>query len=103
MPPRDPGKANERTALAWQRTALSLVAGAAIAARLGMADTGPVLLMVLGVAATLGLWIFAESSRRYRHSTGTAARAGGRGGRAAFMLAVATTLIAGGELLVVSA
>src|SRR5690606_30793052 len=37
----DEGLSDERTALAWQRTSLSLVAGAAVVARLGWPDVGP--------------------------------------------------------------
>jgi len=97
----DPGIANERTALAWQRTALSLVAGAAIIARLAVDQTGPVVLVPLVAAALLGLWIFVESHARYRHSAGRTSRAGGRGGRAALALAIATTLIAVAELMMI--
>ncbi len=96
----DPGISNERTALAWQRTALSLVAGSAIIARLGVEDAGLVIVVLLAVAAALGLWVFVESSARYRHSHGARRRPRGRGGRAAFTLMAATALIAVGELIV---
>ncbi|WP_245644518.1 DUF202 domain-containing protein [Nocardioides jensenii] len=98
---RDTGISNERTALAWQRTALSLVAGAAVVARLGVDKAGPVLVVLVGLAAVLGLWIFVESSGRYRHSAGSSVRVRGRGGRAALALTVATVLIGAGELLLV--
>ena len=42
----DPGVGNERTALAWQRTALALVAGSAILTRLTFDRLGAVALMV---------------------------------------------------------
>ncbi|WP_235736568.1 DUF202 domain-containing protein [Nocardioides alcanivorans] len=61
----DSGIANERTALAWQRTALSLVAGAAIIARLAVDETGPAVLVPLFIAALLG----AGSSSRARPAT----------------------------------
>ncbi|MDT0203203.1 DUF202 domain-containing protein [Nocardioides sp. AE5] len=97
--PYDPGIANERTALAWQRTALTLTAGAAIMARLAIDDNGRAALALLVVAAMLGTWIFFEASLRYRHSTGQRERIRGRGGRAGLTLTVATVLIAAGELL----
>ncbi|WP_110208812.1 DUF202 domain-containing protein [Nocardioides daejeonensis] len=97
----DPGISNERTALAWQRTALSLVAGAAVIARLAIDETGPSVLVPLVVAGLLGLWIFAESRARYRHSAGHLQRSGGRGGRAALSLASATALIAIAELMMI--
>ncbi len=96
----DPGIANERTALAWQRTALSLVAGAAIVARIGAEEAGSLIVVIMGVAVVLGVWVLAESSGRYRHSSGSKERARGRGGRAALALAIATALIAVGELTV---
>ncbi|WP_283095421.1 DUF202 domain-containing protein [Nocardioides alcanivorans] len=101
MSKHDPGLANERTALAWQRTALSLVAGAAIVARLTADDAGTLVLIMLVLAAVLGLWVVVESSARYRHSTGRTMRPRGRGGRAALTLTVAITLLALGELLVI--
>lgn len=97
----DPGIANERTALAWQRTALSLVAGAAIIARLAVDQTGPAVLVPLVGAGLLGLWIFVESQARYHHSAGHTERRGGRGGRAALSTAIATTLIGVAELMMI--
>lgn len=97
----DPGIANERTALAWQRTALAVVAGAAIIARLAVDRTGPVVLLPLVAAALLGIWIFVESQLRYRHSLGHRTRSRGRGGRAALSTAIATALIAVAELMMI--
>lgn len=96
----DPGIANERTALAWQRTALSIVGGAAILARL-RADDLAVLVLPLSLAALLGLWVLVESRNRYRRTTrsvGTDGRTR-RGGRAPAVLAAATVLIAVSELV----
>ncbi|MFS3130725.1 DUF202 domain-containing protein [Nocardioides sp. Bht2] len=89
----DPGIANERTALAWQRTALSIVGGAAILARLRAADLA-VLAVPLALAAMLGLWVLFESRGRYRRTV----RAERRGGRAPAALTLATALIALSEL-----
>ena len=90
----DLGLSNERTALAWQRTALALVAGAAILGRLTFADLGWFAVTLLGVAVVLSLWVFAESRWRYVQQLGNRRRSRGRGGRAALSLTVATCLIA---------
>ncbi|MCR1783239.1 DUF202 domain-containing protein [Nocardioides carbamazepini] len=94
----DPGEANERTALGWQRTSLSLVAGAAIMARLTVDALGLAAVLPLAAALILGLWVFAESRARYDHDAGTRDRARHRGGRAPLSLAIATALIAATEL-----
>lgn len=90
----DAGLSNERTALAWQRTALSLVAGAAILGRLTFSRLGFVAVVLLGAAVLLCLWVFAESRWRYVQQLGRRPRARGRGGRAALSLTAATCLIA---------
>jgi uncharacterized membrane protein YidH (DUF202 family) len=95
----DLGLANERTALAWQRTALSLVAGAAILGRLVVPQLGRVAVALLGVAILLCLWVFAESRWRYVQQLGLRNRSRERGGRAALSLTVAACLIAVIELL----
>ena len=89
-PEPDPGLGNERTALAWQRTALSLLAGSAILARLTFDRLGPVALLSVAVAGPVGLWLFLESRGRYRHDAGVRRRPRSRGGRAPLALAVAT-------------
>jgi uncharacterized membrane protein YidH (DUF202 family) len=94
----DPGAANERTALAWQRSALALIAGAAALARLTWSELGPVALVVLGVALALSAWVFVESRLRYAHDVGTRQRPRSRGGRAPFALALATALVGATEL-----
>ncbi len=93
-PPDDVGLSNERTALAWQRTALSLIAGSAILGRLTFDRLRFVAVAVLGVAALLCLWVFAESRWRYVQQLGHRPRGRLRGGRAALSLTVATCLIA---------
>lgn len=89
---------NERTALAWQRTALSLMAGAAIMGRLTFGRLGYVALVVLAVAAVLSLWVFIESRRRYAQRLGHRTRPRPRGGRAPLFLTLALALIAVTEL-----
>lgn len=100
-PVSDVGLVNERTSLAWQRTALALVAAAAILARLTFDRVGWLAAGMLGVAVLLGLWVFAESRWRYRQHLGRRHRSRGRGGRAAFALTVATALIAVVELVAI--
>lgn len=95
----DVGLSNERTALAWQRTALSLVAGAAILGRLTLAQLGWVAIVLLGVAILLCLWVFAESRLRYAQQLDLRRRARKRGGRAPLFLTVATFLIAVTEMV----
>lgn len=90
----EPGLSNERTALAWQRTALSVVAGAAIMGRLTFDRLGIVALAVPGIAVCLGLWVFVESRWRYDQQLGTRQRRRPRGGRAALSLMLGTALIA---------
>lgn len=90
----DEGMASERTALAWQRTALSLMASAAILGRLTFSELGWAAVALLAVAALLGLWVFVESGSRYLQHHGLRRRARPRGGRAALCLASATCLIA---------
>ncbi len=93
----DAGMANERTALAWQRTALSLAAGAAVMARLTWSELGLVAALVLAVAVALGVWVFVESTGRYRHDAGTRSRGRGRSGRAPLALTVAVVLMCATE------
>ena len=97
-PVGDVGAANERTALAWQRSALALIAGAVLLARLTWSTLGPVALVVLSVALVLSSWVFVESRGRYAHDAGMRRRPRSRGGRAPLALAVATALIGATEL-----
>ena len=95
---RDPGLQNERTALAWQRTALSLVAASAIMARLTWEAANVLPTALLAVAAALSLWVFLESRWRYAHSAGVRLRPRPRGGRGPLTLALAVALIGVAEL-----
>lgn len=94
----DPGVSNERTALAWQRTALSLVAASAVLARLTWARLELLGIAVLTATVALSLWVFFESRGRYAHDARTRARARPRGGRAPAAVAVATALVVVTEL-----
>jgi uncharacterized membrane protein YidH (DUF202 family) len=95
----DPGLATDRTALAWQRTALATAAGAAIMARLTFDRLGPSALVTMAAALGLSGWILLESRGRYRHDAGLRQRRRPRGGRAPLVLALAVGLIALTELI----
>jgi uncharacterized membrane protein YidH (DUF202 family) len=82
----DPAAQNERTALAWQRTALSVLAGSAVLGRLGFEVLGAWSLLGVAVAAPLSGWLLMESRFRYGRPS--------RGGRAPAALAVATSVLA---------
>lgn len=87
----DSGLTAERTRLAWQRTALSVVAGAALMARLTFAELGRSALVLLGVALLLSAWILLDSRTRGRRDRL-------RGGVASAVLATAVILMALTEL-----
>jgi uncharacterized membrane protein YidH (DUF202 family) len=89
----DAGIANERTALAWQRTALSLATGAAVLARLTFDRLGVVAVVALAAALALALWVLVESRGRYAHDAAVRLRDRPRGGRAPAALAAATVLV----------
>lgn len=94
----DVGLANERTALAWQRTALSLVGGSAIVARLSWSELGPAALVPVFVTVVLASWVFVESNWRYAHDAGTRSRGRSRGGRGPLFLTLCVVLLAATEL-----
>jgi uncharacterized membrane protein YidH (DUF202 family) len=94
----DAGAGNERTALAWQRTALALLAGAALLTRLTLDRLGWFALASVLVAGPLAGWVFVESRLRYAHTAQVRSRAGPRGGRAPFVLMLATVVIATVEI-----
>lgn len=97
----DAGLANERTALAWQRTALSLGAAAAIMARLTWSSLGVAAIAPLLAALLLSGWVFVEGWLRYSHHAGRRGKQGPRGGRASLFLAIATALVAATKLATV--
>ena len=86
-----PGTATERTALAWQRTALAVLAGALLLARITFEELGRLAFVVVVVAVPLALWVLVESRSRARRGVL-------RGGRAAAVLTVAVVVLAAGEL-----
>lgn len=90
---RDPGLANERTLLAGQRTALSLMVAALVMGRLAFEDLGIIGVPAAAGAGALAGWVFIEARWRYRQADGTRTRARPRGGRAATFLAAAVVLL----------
>ncbi|MFC9356667.1 DUF202 domain-containing protein [Rhodococcus sp. NPDC057014] len=90
----DAGLANERTTLAWQRTALAIAAGGAILGRLTFGRLGFLAFAILALAITLSLCAFCESQGRSRRP---------RRGRATLALSSATALLAAVEALALAA
>lgn len=66
-PPRDAGLQAERTALAWNRTGMALLANALLALRLGLVG-GQALVMGLGVALLGGALAVTLLGRRRRRA-----------------------------------
>lgn len=91
------GAQPERTALAWQRTALATAAGAAIIARHTGDALGPASVAVLLATLVLAGAAFVLGRRRYWLSPGEPSRR--RDGRAPFALALAVTTLGLTELL----
>jgi len=91
----DRGVAGERTALAWERTALAIMCGAVIITRLTYGRLGPAALLCLVVALPLGALVLLEGRGRYTRSAGGLPRRSGRGPAA---LALATLTLASAEL-----
>lgn len=80
-----PGVQNERTALAWHRTALSLMVAAAGLSRFAYERVGYPGLVCLA-ALPLGAFVFRESRHRYRHRDGGCPDPHARGGTAGVAL-----------------
>ncbi|MCX5046211.1 DUF202 domain-containing protein [Aldersonia sp. NBC_00410] len=97
-PSTSPGLQNERTALAWQRTALAVLAGAAVVTRMTLHRLGIFALVGLLVAIPICVWVLVESRSRYRHDAAPQARTRSRGGRSHGALALAIALLAMMEL-----
>jgi uncharacterized membrane protein YidH (DUF202 family) len=97
----DHGAQNERTALAWQRTALSLMLASAVVLRLTVDELAASALVGAGIAFPLALWVFIESRDRYRHHAGLRRRSRGRGGRAGAALTSAMVVLGALELVAI--
>lgn len=96
--PEPPGLANERTALAWQRTALSVVVAALVVARLTIGRVGLGVVLLAAAGAVLGGWVALEGLARYRARHGEPRSGPGRGGRATLLLTGTVVLLALTEL-----
>ena len=68
--PRDPGLQPERTALAWQRSALALAVATIVVGRLTFSTVGLVALLVVALGLGHTAVIFATAHRHYRMRTG---------------------------------
>ena len=76
-PPYDPGLQNERTSLAWSRTALALVVAVLLAARITLGELGLLTIIFTIFTLPLAVGVLVSASRRYRsahhalHAPGT--------------------------------
>ena len=84
------GMQAERTALAWQRTGLSVAVAAAVLARLTYGDLGAWALVVLAVCLALCGWVLTDTRRR-SHGRGPAGE--GRPGIGGWAAAVAGAVV----------
>lgn len=91
----DAGVQNERTALAWQRTALALFGGILLAARLGFRQWPVATAVVLAPALGLAVAMLRLSGRRYRRAQAALYDAGqrGPGGRLPLLASAAITVL----------
>lgn len=92
------GVQNERTALAWQRTALSLIVASVALARLTFPRLGLVSLISVLVAVPLCGWVLFESRSRYRQRASFHDSTSRRGGAESAALALSIVSMAGTEL-----
>lgn len=63
---RDEGLQAERTALSWRRTGLALLVGSLVLGRLTLERSGPVAVVVIGIAAVVVLWAMVDAFRHGR-------------------------------------
>jgi putative membrane protein len=85
----------ERTGLAWQRTALGVLAVAGLIAHGALLDGDPVLLLLSGAVALLGLVLLgAVAPRRYQRVLRAIARGESAAARRSVPLAVGVVVLA---------
>lgn len=89
---------NERTALAWQRTALSLMAGSVALTRLTFDHLGPVSLVSVAVTLPLCAWVLHHSRTRYRRRVRVGPESSRHDGLAPAALVVSIAAMAATEL-----
>lgn len=89
--PLDPGLRNERTALAWQRTSLTVLAVSAGTARLTFEALGWLATTNVAFALALAIWMRAASKTQYRRTLMSGE--GWRGGIDAMLLAMAILVL----------
>jgi uncharacterized membrane protein YidH (DUF202 family) len=94
----DVGAANERTALAWQRTALAVLAGSVLVTRLTFGEIGHLAFLCTAISAPVTLWLFTEGRLRYLHHRGSRPRPAARGGRSGAAITLASVSVAVTEL-----
>lgn len=92
-----PGLAQERTSLAWQRTALAILTGSMLLARLTFDVLGVPALVLMLAAAALAAKVLLESRGRQRSRHPESGRP--HDGRRMLLLAGATALLAVTEVL----
>ena len=98
-PPRDPGLQPERTALAWQRSALALAGATIVVGRLTFDTAGIVALLVGALGVGHAAVIFATAQQHYRIQTGEAQGTTWPTGVHAALLSVQVTALATLELV----
>jgi len=96
---RDPGLQPERTALAWQRTSLSMAAAVLVVVRLTVGSLGALAVGVLVFCLGHALVLFHSSHRRYGARTGSVARQPWSVGLHGALLALQVLLLALLELV----
>jgi hypothetical protein len=100
----DPGRAQERTTLAWRRTGLALLVGAVTIARLSVEHLGLFVLAPAALAAGAALWVVVRGVSTRRAGAGRAVAdapspfAVLRDGRMPAVVALTLGLLALGEL-----
>ena len=97
----DLGRYEERTVLAWHRTALAIIAGSMVQFRLTYGEGPPWLLAVIVVSALLAVLSVTESRHRYPGEGARRATVLERGGRLAALVATSVTLLLLAELALV--
>ncbi|MGH8775483.1 MAG: DUF202 domain-containing protein [Jiangellaceae bacterium] len=92
------GLSGERTALAWVRTALALLAAVLLAGRLAADRLGVVAAAFVLLAVPMAAVVLAGARRRYRAAHAAPAPTSGRDGRLPASVAVLVVVLALAEL-----